>query len=168
MTTTISDFVSVRDKLLAFGYRAPSGLAILPLNLEYATSANEIRLQSESATVKTLFRQAGIPLDELFGPSNRPPYAQNNDADWIAPAIFVAAGVLSENPNAVSVALGVLANYLTEVFKGRSSEPQIKATIVVETTKTKTCKRIKYEGNIEGLRALADVVRGAQDDTEPT
>jgi hypothetical protein len=168
MNTTISDFISVRDKLLALGYRAPTGLAILPLNLEHAASPNEIRLQSEAATVKTLFRQAGIPLDELFEPSNRPLYVQNNDVHWVAPAIFVAAGVLSENPNAVSVALGVLSNYLTDFFKGRTSEPQIKATIVVETTKTKTCKRIEYEGNVEGLKALADVVKGTQDDTEPS
>lgn len=166
MTTNISEFVSVRDKLLALGYRAPTSLAILPLNIEHAASANEIRLQSESATVKTLFRQAGIPLDELFEPSNRPPYVQNNDVHWIAPTIFVAAGVLSENPNAVSVALGVLTNYLTDFFKGRTSAPQIKATIIVETTKTKTCKRIEYEGSVDGLKALAEVVRGTQDDTE--
>lgn len=166
MNTSISDFVSVRERLLTLGYRSPTGLAILPLNLEHAASASDIRLQSESATVKTLFRQAGIPLDELFEPSNRPPYVQNNDAHWIAPAIFVAAGVFSENPNAVSVALGVLSNYLTDFFKGRTGEPTIKATIIVETTKTKTCKRIEYEGNVEGLKALADVVRGTQDDTE--
>ena len=166
MNTTISDFVSVRDKLLALGYRAPTGLAILPIHLEHATSPNEIRLQSETATVKTLFRQAGIPLNELFDASNRPPYVQNNDIHWIAPIIFVAAGVLSENPNAVAVALSVLANYLTDLFKGRTSEPQVKATIVVETTKAKTCKRIEYEGNVEGLKALAEIVRDTQDDTQ--
>lgn len=108
MNTTIFDFVSVRDKLRVLGYRAPSSLAILPLNFECAATANEVRLQSESATIKTLFRQAGIPLDELFDSSNRPLYEQNNDAHWIVPAIFVAAGVASENPHTISVALGVL------------------------------------------------------------
>jgi hypothetical protein len=166
MNTTISDFISVRDKLSALGYQVPTGLAILPLNIETATSRNDITQRSESATLRTIFRHAGVPLDEVFDLSNKPPYVQNNDISWIVPTIFVAAGALSDNPNAVAVALGVLANYLTDFFKGRTSQATIKATIVVEQTKSKTCKRIAYEGNVEGLQALAAVVQSTQDDTK--
>lgn len=166
MKTTVTDYIGVREKLLQLGYRTPEGLSLLPANLEAATSAREVKQQSESATIRTLFRQAGIPIEDVYDPASRPSYIQNNDISWIAPTIFVAAGALSENPNIVSVALGVIANYLTDLFKGRIGQPVIKAMIVVEQTKSRSCKRIEYEGDVEGLHALAAVVRETQDDAK--
>ena len=142
MNTTITDFIDVRAKLSELGYRSPSGLALLPANVESATTAEEIRQRSESATVRTLFRQAGIPFEDVYNPSSRPPYIRNHDITWFAPTIFVAASVISANPNLVSVALGVLSNYLTDFFKGRLGETKIKMSFVVEQTKSEGIKGV--------------------------
>jgi hypothetical protein len=164
MKTTVTDYISVREKLLLLGYRSPDAFALLPANLEIATTASEVRQRSESATVRTLFRQGGVPIEDVYDKANRPPYIQNNDISWIAPTIFVAAGALSANPNLISVALGVLSNYLTDLFKGRTGEPVVRATIIVEQTRSKTCKRVEYEGSVAGLQALAAVVASTQND----
>lgn len=160
MTTFVSDYPSVADRISALGCDFPeSGVALLPLNFESATSVAEFRQPSEASTVKTLLRTAGLPYAEIVPRDKRPPYVHNNAFEWVAPTIFISAGVLSQNPDVVSVALGVLANYVTDFFKGRGKDAAIKLDVVVESTKAKTCKRISYEGTAEGLRELAEVIR---------
>lgn len=162
MNSTVTDYIDVRAKLSQLGYHSPSALALLPANIDSATAAVDVRQRSESATVRTLFRQAGIPFEDVYDQSNRPPYIQNNDVTWFAPTIFVAAGVISTNPHVISVALGVLSNYLTDFFKGKLGERNIKVSFVVEQDLSRTCKRVEYEGNVEGLHALADVIKSTQ------
>lgn len=160
MTISVSDYPSVADRISTLGCEFPeSGVALLPLNFESATSIAEFRQPSEASTVKTLLRTAGLPYAELVQRDQRPPYVHNNAFEWLAPTMFISVGVLSQNPNVASVALSVLANYVTDFFKGRGKDAAVKLDVVVETTKTKTCKRISYEGSPEGLRELADVIR---------
>jgi hypothetical protein len=58
----------------------------------------------------------------------------------------------------VSLALNVLGNYATDFFKGTNPTPNIKLNIVVEK-KNKTCKSISYEGPVDGLKDLRNIVR---------
>ena len=167
MTSTVSDSFDVRDKLNQLGYTLPESLVLLPERIGTAMSANDVHQLSESGTMRVLMRQAGVPLGDVFDKSQRPPYIQNNDVSWIAPTIFVAAGVLSDNPNLMSVAYGVLTNYLTDFFKGKQGENTIvKASVIVETTTERTFKEISYEGPISGLAEMAALVRSVQDDRQ--
>jgi hypothetical protein len=165
MTTSVSDYPSVADRLAALSCTFPStGIALLPLNFESASSIAEFRQTSEVSTLKTLLRNSGIPYSEIIKRSERPPYVHNNAFEWVAPTIFIAAGLLSQSPDVISVALSVIANYATDFFKGMGKETAVKLEVVVETTKTKTCKRISYVGNPEGLRELSDVIRNIAND----
>lgn len=165
MTTIISDFDSVSERISALGYSCPDdGIAILPINFENASSVEELRQAAESSTVKTLFRNANVPYVDLFKGEKRLPYVHNNAFELVVPTLFVSANLLSQNPAAVSIALSVIANYATDFFKGMSKEASVKLEVVIEITKTKKCKRISYEGPPEGLRALADVIRESSND----
>ncbi len=167
MTVTVSDSFNVRDKLTKLGCPLSDGLVLLPEYIESAVSIADVRQLSESGTIRSLFRQVGIPLVDVFNQNQRPPYIQNNDVSWVAPTLFVAAGVLSENPNLVSVAYGVLTNYLTDFFKGKKgASTQIKASFIVETTKQRAYKELKYEGPVSGLAEFAELVRSTQDDNK--
>ncbi|MBS0536991.1 MAG: hypothetical protein JSR72_23270 [Proteobacteria bacterium] len=165
MTTTISDFPLVSDRIVSLGCSYPdSGIAILPINFENAASAEDLRQAANASTIKTLFRNSNVPHVDIFGADKRLPYVHNNAFEWVVPTLFLSASLLSENPNAVSVALGVIANYATDFFKGMSRQASVKLEVVVETTKSKHCKRISYEGPPEGLRDLADVIRESSND----
>jgi len=164
MTTTIADYPNVAERLAVLGCNFPDGLALLPTNFESATSITEFRQVSEAATVKTLLRNASIPYSELFDKSKKPPYVQNNSFEWVAPTIFVSAGLISGNANYLSVALNVLSNYATDFFKGISGGKSVKLEIVVEKTKSKTCKKITYQGGIEGLKDLPEIIREIADE----
>jgi hypothetical protein len=164
MATNITEYLNVSQKLADLACRHPTGLALLPANFESATSIAEFRQVSEAATVKTLFRNARLPYDDIVGRDQRPPYIQNNALEWVAPTIFVSAALLSENQHCISVALSVIANYATDFFKGMSGEKKLKIDVIVEKTKTRTCKKISYEGSPEGLKGLADVIRAVSDE----
>lgn len=161
MTTTITDYPNVVERLDSLGCVYPEGLALLPTNFESASSIAEFRQVSEAATVKTLLRNASVPYSELFDKSKKPPYVQNNSFEWVAPIIFVSAGLISENANYVSVALNVISTYATDFLKGISGSKSIKLEIVVEKTKSKTYKKITYQGDVEGLKTLPEIVREA-------
>lgn len=164
MTTTISDYIDVRQRIAELDCDNPTGLALLPTNFDTALTVSDFRQVSESATVRTLFRTAKIPLDEIVNKDRRPPYVQNNAFEWVAPTLFVSVGILSENATYINVALGVIANYATDFFKGMNGDHEVRMDIVVERTKSKVCKKITYKGPPEGLKDLPEVIRAASDE----
>jgi hypothetical protein len=165
MTIKVSDYIDVREKLDRLGFRVPGIFALLPSNLEEAVTSDQVRQHATSSTVRTLFRQANVAIVDVFETDSTPPYVHNNDITWVAPAMFVAAGVFSEQPSVVAVALGVLSNYITDFFKGRRGQPVVKVTTIVEQSKSKIYRRIEYEGDAAGLKSLESVVKEVQNGT---
>ena len=157
MTAEIHDYVSVSEKLQNFGLSAPTGLAILPENLATATLVGELRQQVESDTVRTLWKEHEIPHVELFDQDNQPPYLQQYSFEWFGPTLFISAGLLSQNPHVLSVTLGIITNYLYDLFKG-AKDGQASLNIIYEHADG-SCKKIRYRGSPAGLNSVAEIVR---------
>jgi hypothetical protein len=119
MPTTITNFVSVRQRAADLGCSAPQTMTILPSNFAAAPTAADFLRASEAATVRTLFRINSIPVEELLAAGDFPNYVEHNDFEWVVPTLFIPAALLSQNPELVSLALGVLANYITDFLRGR-------------------------------------------------
>lgn len=158
MTTTISDFINVHDRLQELNCNEVNGISFLPFNLESAESRSDLVHENSVKTLRTLFRINKIPEDRIEQEGEKLGYRQLNNFEWLAPTIFLASSILSENPHLVSVALGVISNYAADFFKGLPNTKKVKLDIIVETDKNKTYKKINYEGDAEGLKRLADVV----------
>lgn len=156
MATEIVDYVHVSDRASQLGCLVPAGIAILPENFEGVASRGELLFGSEAATIRKLFRNNNFPVDHLLPAGERVAAIHNKHFEW-APLIFISAALISENPNAVSVALGIVSN-ATDFFKGMTSK-KVKLSIVVEKKKNGNCKKMTYEGDIEGIRLLADSIR---------
>lgn len=107
----------------------------------------------------TLFRVEGIELTKIDYIDAKIPEIQENDFTLILPCIVVTALAVSENPAAVSVALGIVANYATSFFKGITGKPKVRFEVLVEESGRKKTKKITYEGDPAGIEPLADVVR---------
>jgi hypothetical protein len=91
------------------------------------------------------------------------PFIQNNSHDWIAPTLFYAASLVSGNPDIISVSLGVIGNYVTEMFKGMGNNPAVTLSIVVEKPNGK-CTKIDYKGRAEGIIEVTRLVQEASRD----
>ena len=163
MPTTITDYISVRQRATDLGCFIPQTVTILPPNFTSAATAADFLRASEAATVHTLFRLNNIPFDELLAAGASPRYVQNNNFEWVAPTLFIPAALLSQNSAVVSLALGVLANYVTDFLKGRPGPKTAKLNIVIEKTGDWSCKSIQYDGDVSGIPEIGDVIGKLQD-----
>lgn len=164
MSVEIKDYISVSLRAKELNCEIPSGLVVLPENFLVAADTSEFRIRSETATLKSLFRQNQIPFGELQKNGEKRLYIQNNAADLILPLIYVAASLTTGNEQVISIALGVVSNYVTDFFKGRSGSKTVELTVVVETTKNKSCKSITYKGDAAGLTSLPAIIKKISDD----
>ncbi len=160
MKTTISDYIQVFEKLDELGCSYSKGIAILPENFETATPTTSLMQLAEASTIKTLFRNNDIPYSEIRRENEKSSYIQNSAFEWIGPTLFLSAVLLSEKPEIIAIALNVIANYLTTVFfKGFSGDKLAELNIVVGNPKSANFKHISYNGHIDGIPSLADVVK---------
>ncbi|WP_417285104.1 hypothetical protein [Comamonas sp.] len=157
MGAEVHDYVSVSEKLKSLGVSIPSGLAILPGNLATATSIDELRQQVESDTVRTLLRANKIHYVEIFDEDDQPPYLQQYSYEWVGPTLFLSAGLLSQDPNVLSVTLGFITNYLYDLFKG-SKEGKASLDVIFQQADG-SCKQIHYSGPADGLSEVAEIVK---------
>jgi hypothetical protein len=161
MSTEVRDYVSVSEKLKSFGVSVSSGLAILPGNLSTAKSIDDLRQSVESDTVRTLLRANMIAYVEIFDEDSQPPYLQQYGFEWFGPTLFISAGLLAQDPNVLSVTLGIITNYLYDLFKGAKDG---KASLdVIFQQSDGSCKEIHYCGPPAGLSKVAEIVKDLGD-----
>ena len=161
MKTNISDYIHVFEKLDELGCSYSEGIAILPLNFETATPTTTIEQSMGALAIGKLFKMNDVPCSEIRRENEKPSYMGYRSAEWVLPTLFFSAALLSENPAIVSVSLGVIANFLTDTFKETGRKQTGKVDIVIETekNKSKTCKKISYEGPIDEMSKLDEIVK---------
>ena len=161
MATNITNYPNVRRRIQKLECIDPLGFSLLPINFESVDSAAEFRQVSETATVKTLLKSANLPYSDIVPPERRPPYIHDNALEWFGPTLFISANLISQNQDYVTMALDIIATYLTDLIRGFGSGGKVKLEIVVEQSKENACKKISYEGTPEGLREIAEIIKAA-------
>lgn len=162
MTITVTDFINVKDRVIELGCKMPVGIAVLPENFGTAGTRQELLDQAEAATLRTLFRNNGFPLDSFLPAEERISSRHNKHFEW-APLLFISGAILSSDPSAVSIALGIISNYATDFFKGLPNK-KVKFSIVVEKNAERVSKKIDYEGDVAGLASLEGAIRRIVDE----
>lgn len=157
MSTEVRDYIVVSAKLAQWGITPPDGFAVLPSNLEKAQSTSELRQHAESETVKKLLRANNIAYSEVFDADNQPAYLQQYGFEWFGPTLFFTAAALSENPTLLNVSLGIITNYLYDLFKG-VKDGTASLDVIIEKPDG-TCKQVHYKGPPDGLTSVATIVR---------
>lgn len=160
MTISVEDYIDLRIRLNDLGCIFPSNIAILPVNIQSAATRADLLQRAEAATVRTLFRNSDIHLEDVLPTDERAAYIQNNAFEWVAPTLFVGASVWSSNPTAVNIAINVISNYISDFLRGiPSHQKTVKIEIVVEKTADCSFRSLKYEGNIDGLAEIPETIR---------
>ena len=159
MTTNIFDYIQVFERLDELDCSYSEGIAILPMDFETATPTTNVRQLMGTSTVKKLFRINNVPYSEIRRENEKPIYIGYRSFEWVIPTLFFSASLLSENPYIISISLGVIANHLTDFLKGPDSEKKGRLDIVIENKKSKICKKISYEGHVDGIKNLAEVAK---------
>lgn len=82
---------------------------------------------------------------------------EQRSGEWFAPILYITSMAISNNPELVSIMCGVIANYVTDFFKGQK-KPSIRLKVIYKETKTSKLTEISYEGDIEGLDKLEESI----------
>jgi hypothetical protein len=162
MGIQVSDLPSVSGKLKRFGLNLPEGLVIVPSNLAEAKSIEDLRQQVEGDTVRTILRKHNIDLAEIFDDNNQPPYIQQYSFEWFGPTILISASFIIQNPNTLSVVLGLITNYLYDLFKG--SKNGAASFNLIYQRSDGSCKEIRYSGPPDGLNKIHDIIKEIETD----
>jgi hypothetical protein len=136
MPVTVEDYIRVDQRVKELGCCLPIQLAVIPILLESAASYRDLRNASHTSTVLKFFREHDIPVASFLQSTEPLPYVVNKHFQWLGPTLFIPLALLSENPQIVSLAIGVLGNCITDFFKGFPvHQKNVKLDVIFETTK---------------------------------
>lgn len=160
----LKDFVDVNRKAEDLGCNLPTSIAVLPRNFEDAKSKDELVHEDTTSTIRSLWRQNGINETPLEKEAEHIPEIIEESFQWIGPIILFTSAVITQNPSLVDISLSVIANYLTDFFKGIAKGEEKASLDIVVQKKNGSCKKIHYEGTPKGLKDLPEIVRRVYDE----
>lgn len=82
---------------------------------------------------------------------------EQRSGEWFGPLLLISSSAVAQNPELISITCGVIANYVTDFFKGRE-KPNIRLKVIHRETKTSKLTEISYEGGLDGLEKLEESI----------
>lgn len=166
MNVKVLNYMNVQQRISYLGCTYPTGLTILPKNFMTARSRYELVYQQSTSEIRALWQRASVIETQIEGECDFFPEVGLKGGEWIAPTLFVGAFLISQNTTLVSIALNVISNYLTDIFKGSLNQKHMEIKIVVEKTKSKTYKCLEFKGTIQEFKDanLDEYIRKIQGD----
>ena len=137
--------------------RAAASILFVPDN--WSTERKEHIYPSTVDSVVKLLKQYEVPVDTLDPIDAKTAMQDNRGLDWIVPTFVVSGLLLTQNPMLISVALSVIANYVTDLFKGLNGDPEVKLNIIQTAADGKKAQCIRYEGPVSGLPGVEKVLK---------
>lgn len=121
-------------------------VVILPSN--YQSDENH---EYHSTTISFYkYAKTRIPVKYLSEPEL---LIEQRSGDWFGPLLLISSLALSQNPELIAITCSVIANYVTDFFKGKKS-PNIRLKVLYKETKSSKVTEISYEGDLDGLKNL--------------
>lgn len=158
MNHVINQAPSLQTILDEFGLVTPSKFAILPRNVFTAESTEKLLYGAETSTLRKILHKHGVEVERIESSSLKIPQIEEKSAALILPLIFVGANLLSQNPNALSVILGIISNFATDALKGIGTD-QVELSIITGSHRTGHYRSIDYKGPATGLTDLIQIVK---------
>jgi len=157
--------MDVRRRAHELGLPPLGDISILPRGFATAATQGELRHESDASTLRKLLIEAGVPVQQLE-PSDHLPIVVQKGADWLAPTIFVGSMLMTQNPYAIQIALGVVESYITDFLKARLPTGRLRLSFVVEieTAESKSFKRFDYDGPVAGIKDIAPLLKKLHDE----
>jgi hypothetical protein len=162
----VKDYVDVKKQAAKLGHTIPDGLVLLPLSFKSAQIRNDLVYAASTDTVKKLLVQARLPAVKLEQDEQEYPHEVQHALEWTGPVILFSAAAVSQNPEIVSIALGVISNYLTDWFRGVPKENRSASLTIVKETKDGYYKSLDYSGPPEGLSRVKDILERFDDEKQ--
>ena len=158
MAVRVSEYPNVRERAATLGYKIPEDVILLPWNFG-GPELEELCDTVTAPIVEQILREADIPATRLEKDGTNLQTIHFKALDWIGPGIFIAAQMLTNNPEIVNNVLTPILEYLgTTFFKGVAGPKQTRIEFVIEKTEGKKYVDVQYDGPYEGAKELIDIL----------
>lgn len=117
---------------------------------------------SSARALAKLFTAAGVPVHWA---ANDRQFVEFRSNDWVAPVLVILATSQAEASATYSVVLGIISNYLSQLFFGSSQETQ--ARLKIRDRKGDKFREIDYSGPVGGISALTETVKALNAEQAP-
>lgn len=162
MPHTVHDKSGLKSRFEELDLMSSSQLVLLPRNFETAASSSDFIYESQTINVQKYLKANGIECMKL--PSSERVLVQK-DISMLLPAVFIGAGLVSQNTNYFSIALNVLSNYVGDFFKTLSgrlpAEQAIKAKVKFDCYVARSDGEIisvSFDGPPEAFHEIKDLL----------
>ena len=153
-------YIDVGRKADELGLPVPNAVWIVPSNFESITSAGEATYAADYDLVVKLLRGAGLPYSLLKGDAETYPKRVQHSFEFVVlPLLIFTKGVLADNPEIISQALGILLDHFMGKLRNDPTRDQciIKCKIVKE--RAGLYVSAEYEGPAEEFKDFIEGVK---------
>lgn len=159
MKTKIKEYNDFKNLIKKYNFNLPSGISFIPANIETANLKEELVYFSSTKSLRKLWKSNSVEINKIEKEGDRQLYLHLHSAEWVAPTIFLGVALFSESPNTISIALSIVANYVTDLFKGKPLKSTFKMELIIEQEKDKKYKKLIFEGEPKDMDGLIKVIR---------
>lgn len=164
MTIEQSDYLNVGEQLDKLGLKSPQTMALLPARFAHAESLDECEHLANAITIKKVLRTAELPLEEIVEKDQRLSFIQNNSVELVLPSIFFTYSAINGDLGMLYETTQAIVSYITRAFPDPTKENTVKVSYVVEINEHGKCKKFQYEGSVDGLVQLPEVLKSVDDE----
>lgn len=132
-------------------------ICFIPENLSEAESCTDFIYSETTTDLRKILNKNNIPIEYLT--DDKPLLRSRKYADWFGPTILIGFYTLTNNPHFIGVTLNLISSYLYDFFKGTIGESKVKFELIVESKKKKEFQKINYEGSVDGISELEDIIK---------
>ena len=130
----------------------------LPANENFRfKEMQQILYPSSTVSVMKLLTKESIDSVILKGKIDEVVFSDNHSMDWFGPIILFTSTAIMQNPALVSMTINIISNYVYDIFKGKSNDPNVKCTFYYQDDKNG--KKINYDGPVSGLQQVNDIIK---------
>ena len=165
MSSNISDYINIKKRAVELDCNIPDLMCFIPRNFKNAKSKNELFHEMESSTLRILFRQNKLEETPLEKSDEKFPVISERFEDYILPSVFLSLNLISQNPEIINIIINIILSYLENfILKGILRKTvNIKFSFVIEN-KPNVYKKIDYEGPLEGIKEIKEVIKSVYDE----
>lgn len=157
MSYTIETYQELKEQFVNREIDFQKDLCFLPENLIEAENSSDFIYSETTTDLRKVFKSDNVSIEYLT--KDKPLLRSRKSADWFGPTILIGFSALTTNPHLISVSINLLSSYLYDFFKGTIGNKKVKFEVVVENKQKKEYQKIQYEGSVEGIAELEDVIK---------
>jgi len=156
----IQEYIDASEKMKKLGLRKPEFMAILPRNFDTAETPDLLLYPNEAKTIHSLIRQAEIDITPL---EDGILFKDEQSFTFVAPLILFTSIIIAQNPHLINITINIISDYIYDRIRGTRKNANLKLEYIIET-RNGDYKKLNYEGNIDGLNNLPEIIKEIHDD----